>query len=345
VKDYKLFVEATKRDWPDSQIVTGEHPAANVSWDDAAAFCKWLTDKERNAGQIGGDQSYRLPSDEEWSAAVGLPGESGSTPAARDMKAKGVYPWGTKWPPPKGAGNYSPSQDVDNYDLRSPVGSFEANQYGISDLGGNVWEWCQDWYDAEKKYRVLRGGSWLSFDSLPLLSSYRHQNVPESRVDGNGFRCVLASALMEPIRTATDTAGQLPPKLQSLLSRSQRLSGLEVNTSATPPFLVGDFDGDGKSDYAVQLKRTGGTAEEIAILLGAGKVLLISDEQSIGHNYPGGEWGVLPKNTAVHSVPELNKGLPAPKLTGDAIELTRPESSQAVLYWSAGRPRLYWTAD
>jgi formylglycine-generating enzyme required for sulfatase activity len=192
VKDYKVFVEAKNREWPKPGFPqTEEHPAVNVSWEDATAFCEWLTEQERTAGRISVKQSYRLPSDEEWSAAVGLEKESGSTPATRDMKVKGIYPWGTKWPPPKGAGNYDTSLKVDDYEYTSPAGSFAANRFGIHDLGGNVWEWCQDWYEAEKIYRVLRGASWSGSNPDLLLSSCRFDSAPERRSGRNGFRCVL----------------------------------------------------------------------------------------------------------------------------------------------------------
>jgi Sulfatase-modifying factor enzyme 1/TIR domain len=192
VKDYKVFVEAKSHEWrkPSFQQ-TEEHPAVNVNWEDATAFCEWLTEQERTAGRISARQSYRLPSDEEWSAAVGLEKESGSTPKERQGKVQGVYPWGTKWPPPNGAGNYAPSLKVDDYKNTSPAGSFEANRYGIHDLGGNVWEWCQDWYDAERKYRVLRGASWSDYYPGALLSSSRNDSAPEGRVGYYGFRCVL----------------------------------------------------------------------------------------------------------------------------------------------------------
>src|SRR2546430_1857817 len=125
VKDYKVFVEAKNREWPKPSFQkTEEHPAVNVSWEDATAFCEWLTEQERTAGRISAKQSYRLPSDEEWSAAVGLEKEGGSTPKERDMKVQGVYPWGTKWPPPNGAGNYDPSLKVDDYENTSPAGGF-----------------------------------------------------------------------------------------------------------------------------------------------------------------------------------------------------------------------------
>lgn len=192
VKDYKVFVEAKNREWPKPSFQqTEEHPAVNVSWWDATAFCEWLTEQEHTAGRISAKQSYRLPSDEEWSAAVGLEKEGGSTPKERGMKVKGVYPWGTKWPPPNGAGNYDPNLKVDDYQNTSPAGSFEANRYGIHDLGGNVWEWCQDWYDAERKDRVLRGASWGASIPDRLLSSCRVDDAPEDRDVSVGFRCVL----------------------------------------------------------------------------------------------------------------------------------------------------------
>ena len=67
------------------------HPVCGVSWDDAQAFCHWLTKNERRAGTLAAKQSYRLPTDTEWSAAVGFQ----------------KYPWGNQWPPPPGAGNYA----------------------------------------------------------------------------------------------------------------------------------------------------------------------------------------------------------------------------------------------
>jgi formylglycine-generating enzyme required for sulfatase activity len=59
--------------------------------------------------------------------------------------------------------------------------SFKPNKFGLYDLGGNVWEWCEDWYDNAQKDRVLRGGSWHSFDRGYLLSSYRNHYAPGSR--------------------------------------------------------------------------------------------------------------------------------------------------------------------
>ena len=183
-----------------------EHPVVNVSWEDATAFAVWLTQRERVYGRIGANDEYRLPTDEEWSYAVGIGGqeEAGGTPEAKDGKVAGVYPWGTVFPPPAGSGNYPDSAAkvkntgfsyiegyTDGYATTAEVGSFEANRCGVYDLGGNVWEWCADWYNGEQKYRVLRGGSWYNDDPSNLLSSDRGNVQPGLRLGNYGFRVVL----------------------------------------------------------------------------------------------------------------------------------------------------------
>lgn len=187
------------------------YPVCGVSWDDAHAFCRWLTEKERKAGLLGDNQSYRLPTDAEWSAAVG----------------NDTYPWGNQWPPPQGAGNYAGSEAADGnwpsnfgtiagyndgYARTSPVGSFSANRLGLFDMGGNVWQWCEDWYQKEmnsaeirqktpvldndgggQQFRVVRGASWCNFDPSDALSAYRVGYIPGGRDDFSGFRCVLVA--------------------------------------------------------------------------------------------------------------------------------------------------------
>jgi formylglycine-generating enzyme required for sulfatase activity len=165
------------------------HPAVNVSWDDAKAWCAWLSKKE--------GRKYRLPTDAEWSAAVG-----GST-----------YPWGNQWPPPNNVGNYAgqemrgctPAERAilfkgftliggfsDRHKFTAPVGSYPANGYGLYDLGGNVWEWCEDWHpDYHGKYRVLRGVSWSNDGRDYLASSNRNYSTPDYRNYLYGFRCVV----------------------------------------------------------------------------------------------------------------------------------------------------------
>jgi len=166
------------------------HPVVNVSWNDANAFCEWLTKKEMAEGKIKAGQKYRLPTDAEWSVAVGLGKEKGNTLQEKHRGIKDAYPWGKGYPPPKGAGNYDESLKVDNFEYTSPVGSFASNKNGLHDMGGNVWEWCEDKYSPTSTSRVLRGASWLVYFPGILLSSYRIL-TPGHHSYYVGFRCVL----------------------------------------------------------------------------------------------------------------------------------------------------------
>jgi hypothetical protein len=182
------------------------HPVCGVSWRDAKAFCAWLTEKEQREGKLGPKQKYRLPTDAEWSLAVGLGREPGPSPQEMSGVIRGAYPWGTRWPPPDKAGNYAgeesrtpatpPNWSViaqyrDGYAQTAPVGSFNANRFGLHDLGGNVWEWCEDEYDAGRTYFVVRGGSWSDDEPETLLSSYRYRFPPDYRISNLGFRTVI----------------------------------------------------------------------------------------------------------------------------------------------------------
>jgi formylglycine-generating enzyme required for sulfatase activity len=193
VQDYEAFTRATGHTYEAPSFTQSPtHPVVNVSWNDAMAFCQWLTEKEREEGLLEEGQTYRLPTDEEWSRAAGLEKEGEGLPQDLDKKVKGAFPWGKDWPPPKTAGNYAFG---DEYPQTSPSGSFAPNARGIYDLGGNVWEWCMDWYNSEHLCRVLRGASWYNGDPDDpdlLLSSCRVDRFPERRKDTNGFRCILA---------------------------------------------------------------------------------------------------------------------------------------------------------
>lgn len=207
VRDYAEYARASgftpetpdfRKSWnhPAVNFIQGStHPVVEVSWDNAVAFCKWLTEKERASGGIGAQDEYRLPSDHEWSCAAGIGRQekAAESPKSKSGKIK-VYPWGAEWPPPKGAGNYSYelSLRVDDFEYTSPVGSFRANENGLYDMGGNVLQWCGDWYEKKLGSRVLRGSSWNNVGEKYLRSSYRDEDLPENRNLIKGFRCVLA---------------------------------------------------------------------------------------------------------------------------------------------------------
>jgi len=161
------------------------------------AFCKWLTDKEREENLIDDQKAYRLPTDLEWSMAVALVNENGATPEARDGKIKNEFPWGKQWPPPSDGGNYSAAAGQHRR-ATTPVGSFKPNSLGLYDLAGNVWEWCSDTYKGDsavsaRDWGVLRGGSWATSNRLEMQSSYRNVVDRNDRDVIYGFRCVLAA--------------------------------------------------------------------------------------------------------------------------------------------------------
>lgn len=191
------------------------HPVVGVSWNDAKAFCLWLTKKEQAAGILTTTQIYRLPTDAEWSLAVGLPPEPETSPWAKSKyhtdrrmdqypksrgKANGsrnpfdVYPWGTVWPPPTNAGNYAANLQVDAFPFTAPVGSFSPNQLGLYDLGGNVWEWCEDRIAPQAEQRVWRGAS---FTCEPDYSTTRAFEVDSACRSDLGFRIVLANNMTD----------------------------------------------------------------------------------------------------------------------------------------------------
>jgi serine/threonine protein kinase len=198
MQDYEAFCRATGRHYePVDFHQTPTDPAVKVSWFDAMAFCKWLTEKEHNENLIEDQQAYRLPTDLEWSIAVGLANESGATPETRDGKIKNEFPWGKQWPPPNGAGNYAGATGR-RRGATTPVGSFKPNSIGLYDLGGNVWEWCLDTYKGgnsatSRDWGVLRGGSWATSNRLEMQSSYRNVVDRNDRDVIYGFRCVLAT--------------------------------------------------------------------------------------------------------------------------------------------------------
>jgi serine/threonine protein kinase len=245
VQDYAEFVKETKREWKKPDFEQGPtHPAVMVSWEDAQLFCQWLTARDQAAGRLPTEWRYRLPSDHEWSCAVelGAREDAAKLPAENHEKIKGVFPWGTQWPPPAGAGNYAGEEvraaqaagqhqeikDViagynDGFVETSPVGSFQANRFGLYDLGGNVWQWCEDWFDQAQKDRVLRGASWHFIDRYALQSSHRNHSVPGGRSAYDGFRCVVG--VSAPIPAAIPPG---PPATSALAEWQDLLPGIRL---------------------------------------------------------------------------------------------------------------------
>jgi hypothetical protein len=205
VSDFETFASATGLKstlWREPSFPQQpDHPVVNVTWMEAVAFCKWLTFKEQREGTLPAQKVYRLPTDLEWSKAVGLPEETGKTPELRDMVVRDVYPWGTQWPPPPGAGNYTGEETGlevgipgynDGFPWTSPVGRFQPNKYGLYDMGGNVWQWVADAWSSDSRSKVLRGASWYNGAvKVSLLSSCRVHAAKDSCTDNYGFRCVL----------------------------------------------------------------------------------------------------------------------------------------------------------
>ena len=213
-RDYLEFAKAANRRRPGNVDAEGRgatHPVVSIDREEARAFCAWLTERERNSGLIGGKDSYRLPTDEEWSRAVGLPLERGVTPAERNGRIRGIYPWGFDWPPPPKTDNLAdmnagrranlesliPGYE-DNFPQLSPVGAFPPNERGILGLAGNVAEWVDTDYDNGRKtpsgkavLGTVRGGSWRSANPDELLSSVRQSVPADSRSQAIGFRVVL----------------------------------------------------------------------------------------------------------------------------------------------------------
>lgn len=184
-------------------------PMTHVSRPDAELFCKWLTVVERGRGLLEPGQSYRLPTDDEWSMAAGLPRERGDSPASRNQRARGIYAWGLVWPPIPVPGNMwdrtaatkaKRKDGIESFDDGfvdlSPVGSFEPNENGLRDLAGNVWEWVQDDFGGDdpnmKRLGVVRGGSFRSANQDELLASHRRAVPPGTQTDEIGFRIVLS---------------------------------------------------------------------------------------------------------------------------------------------------------
>lgn len=215
VSDYRKFhQENPDLEWWDTDFPqTDDHPAVRMPYVDIITFCEWLTKRERESGRLQANEIYRLPTDHEWSCAAGIGHleDPLATPERKEYRIPALYFWGPDPTPPVGFGNYYGSETTvnpfmtsrgtprgtirdfeDPFDRTAPVGSFTPNGYGLYDMDGNVFEWCQCWFSLQQERKTLRGGSWGVSLIHSLLISSRLSNSTTIRFDSHGFRCVIA---------------------------------------------------------------------------------------------------------------------------------------------------------
>jgi len=198
VGQWRKFIEDTSYHWDKWSLLKeyapgDDYPIVFVTWDDTQAFCRWLSEKE--------GKTYHLPTEAEWEKAArgGLRGKK--------------YPWGDETPDgtqcnfaDKNTDFYWTDKTVDDgYAYTAPVGSFQPNGYGLYDMAGNAWEWCQDWFDWDYYThspmknpkgpssgidRVMRGGSWCN-DATIIRCAFRGFILPVVPSHPRGFRVAM----------------------------------------------------------------------------------------------------------------------------------------------------------
>ncbi|OAI49773.1 hypothetical protein AYO44_06135 [Planctomycetaceae bacterium SCGC AG-212-F19] len=172
------------------------HPVERVSWDDAMEFCRRLSalPEEKQASRV-----YRLPTEAEWEYAcrAGTPTPFSIGPALTGAQAN----FDANFP----AGDGEKARPTGR---TMPVGTYAANNFGLHDMHGNLWEWCADWYEGgyyrasprrdppgptAGRFRVVRGGSWRNH-AATCRAAYRNALVPNNRDPYTGFRVVITAA-------------------------------------------------------------------------------------------------------------------------------------------------------
>lgn len=185
-----------------------EHPVVHVSWDDAMAYCKW--------------SGKRLPTEAEWEFAArgGLNGKR--FPWGDEFKQAGKFMANT-W-----TGNFPyKNTKEDGFERTSPVKTYPPNAYGLYDMGGNVWNWCSDWYRPDTHARNKLEGSCHNPQGPKASFSIEHPNQTEERVTkGGSFLC--HTDYCESYRPAA-RRGTPPDTGMSHIGFRCALSGVGVN--------------------------------------------------------------------------------------------------------------------
>ena len=187
-----------KYSWRNPGFSQGDdHPVVNVTWNDAVALAKWLSERE--------GKKYRLPTEAEWEyacrAGTRTRYHNGNDPASLSRVANvfdaDAAPNWQRWE------SYALAAH-DGFAFTAPVGSFAANAFGLHDMHGNVWEWVSDFHDdnyyarspvndpqgpATGTVRVRRGGSWHTW-SFYARCAYRNWNAEDTRYTLVGIRLV-----------------------------------------------------------------------------------------------------------------------------------------------------------
>ncbi len=221
VKDYEAYaaetanVEQVYKRMKNSHGLTvsseANDPVTGLVWSEMDGFCSWLSRKE---GRV-----YRLPTDREWSVAIGVGDKEDASKLPRELNGQVQgYLWGSEpWPPPAGIGNLADSSlegkgggvipgYTDGFPTVSPVMSFKPNALGLYDLIGNVWEWTGTYFDEKADQKVLRGTSWTDTGGFKI--SHRTKGGENGRVCCYGFRLVLEQE--KPEAVAKSEAGFVP---------------------------------------------------------------------------------------------------------------------------------------